>query len=128
PVPQSFAERNGGQSFQCHGIGVLDFGVDQALDFSRGVAAVYFHVQLEVQPQTAWIQVRRSHVRPGAVDGNELGMVEVSSRPPYPAAAAYDLVQLCRHGVVDEAQVVLARNDDVHRDATPCGGIDGAHE
>src|SRR3546814_15898952 len=55
-------------------------------------------------------------------------MIEIALGTPYAAAIAYYLVQLSRHGVIDQTQVVAARNNNVHTDAAPGRRIDGAQQ
>src|SRR3546814_19405970 len=55
-------------------------------------------------------------------------MIEIALGTPYAAAIAYYLVQLSRHGVIDQTQVVAARNNNVHPDAAPGRRIDGAQQ
>ena len=60
-----------------------------------------------------------SRHRSGVVHRHQLGMVEGAMRAPDAAAGAHHLIQLGGHGVVDQPQVVLAGNHDVHHHAAP---------
>src|SRR5690606_17884251 len=76
----------------------------------------------------AWIHVGRAHIRPASIDGDELGVIEVSRRTPYAAAISHYLVELREHGVVDQSQVIAAWNHDIHHDAPARRRIDGAKQ
>src|SRR5690606_17655259 len=102
--------------------------INQALDVAGDFTPIELHVELEVQAQAAGIKIGRAYIGPGAIDGDEFGMIEVAPRAPYPAVVADDLVELGGHGIVDQAQVIAPRYDDVHDDAAPCRRVDGAEQ
>src|SRR5690606_35434353 len=111
-----------------HQFGMRDLEVDQVFDSARQTAAVDFHVQLEIQAQTARVEVGGADQAPGAVDGRQFGMIEIAGGAPYPASRPHDLVQLCGHGVIDQTQVVLALNHDVHQYPAAGRRIDGTEQ
>src|SRR5690606_26290680 len=102
--------------------------IDKLFDITCDVLAVDFHVQLEVQPQTSRVHVGRTDIRPCTVDCDQFGVVKVTRGTPHPASGADNLIQLRGHGVVDQAQVVTVRDDNIDLYAASCGSIDCAHQ
>src|ERR1051326_591075 len=81
--------------------------LDPLLESRRERAIVALDVELEVQPETARIQVRRPEKRPRAVDDENLRVIERRRRDPHPAPAGQDLPEHRRRRPLHDPAVVL---------------------
>lgn len=90
---------------------------DALFHFCSKAGIQHFQIDFEIEAQRAGIEIAGTDIGPLSVDGHQFGMVERASRPPDPAAVGQDLVELGRHGVIHEMQIVAGRDDDI--DLTP---------
>src|SRR5437667_10156136 len=70
--------------------GLLEFLFDLLLERAGQRAIVALHVELEVEPKAAGVEVCRTQKRPRAVDHDQLRVVERRGREPHAAAAGQD--------------------------------------
>ncbi|MNL28848.1 hypothetical protein D3C87_1505120 [compost metagenome] len=93
--------------------------VDPSFQRLRKSTIENFKIDLEIQPQRAGVDIRRTDISPAAVDRHQLRVVERSCRPPDAAIVFQHLVELRGHGEIDQFQVVGARYDDIDHHAAP---------